>query len=284
MIRDLLSALGLYRRESDSLQRPIPEAAAGLRPAEAGVALAGGARPSHLAATLIDLNIRGHVRIEQCGSEDDPDFLLARGTAPVGQGPGGPGRDSLARYETTLLRGLPRGPEQQPLSQLKTTKKWVKAITGVYHQLNREAVLRGWVRPAVPEDTGPGDDSGERALRQLRAFRQRLRQMAASGSGAQASLGDYLPYAIAFGLMPEWSGRFPESPLPEATGPLPYPGGGLNQYALAVAFTGAACDHVQSIASQAGYAGVGDHHAGGYSHGHGGGFGGGQMGGGGHHG
>jgi hypothetical protein len=78
--------------------------------------------------------------------------------------------------------------------------------------------------------------------------------------------------------------RIAESPLPEATGPLPYPGGGLNQYALAVAFTGAACDHVQSIASQAGYAGVGDHHAGGYSHGHGGGFGGGQMGGGGHHG
>jgi len=281
MIRDLLSALGLYRRESESPQRPLPEAAAGLRPAEAGVVLAGGARPSHLAATLIDLSIRGHLRIEQCGSEDDPDFLLTRGAAPAGQGPGAPGRDSLARYETTLLRGLPRGPEHQRLSQLKTTKKWVKAITGVYHQLNREAVLRGWVRPAVPEGTSPGDDSGERTRQQLRAFRQHLRQLAATGSAAQASLGDYLPYAVAFGLLPEWSGRFPEPPLPEATGPLPYPGGGLNQYALAVAFTGAACDHVQSIASQAGYAGVGDHHAGGNSHG--GGYGGGQMGGG-HHG
>jgi hypothetical protein len=278
MIRKVLSALGLYRRESDSPPRALPEGAAGLRPAEAGVALAGGARPSHLAATLVDLSIRGHLRIEQCGSEDDPDFVLTRRAAPAG-----PGRDSLARYETTLLRGLPRGSEDHRLSQLKTTKKWVKAITGVYHQLNREAVLRGWVRPAVPEDTGPGDDSGERVRQQLRAFRQRLRQMAATGSGAQASLGDYLPYAVAFGLMAEWSGRFPEPPLPEAAGPLPYPGGGLNQYALAIAFTGAACDHVQSIASQAGYVGVGDHHAGGYSHGHGAGFGGGQMGGG-HHG
>ena len=246
MIRDLLSALGL-RRESDSPQRPLPEAAAGLRPAEAGVALAGGGRPSHLAATLIDLSIRGHLRIEQCGSEDDPDFLLARGAASAGEGTGGPRRDSLARYETKLLRGLPRGPEHQRLSELKTTKKWVKAITGVYHQLNHEAVLRGWVRPAVPEDIGPGGDSGERIREQLRAFRQHLHQLAPAGSDAQA-LGDYLPYAVAFGLMPEWSGRLPESSLPKGTGALPNPGRALNQYALAAAFTGAACDHVSSIA------------------------------------
>jgi hypothetical protein len=91
--------------------------------------------------------------------------------------------------------------------------------------------------------------------------------------------------------MPEWSGRFPESPLPEAAAPQPYPGGGLNQYALAVAFSSAACDHVQSIASQAGYGGAGGDHAGAYGHGHGhGGFGGGHAGhggagfGGGHHG
>jgi hypothetical protein len=268
MFRDLLAALGLYRRESDSPQRPLPEAAGGLRPAEAGVALVGGARPAHLAATLIDLGMRGHLRIEQSGSEDDPDFLLTRG-------PGGPGLDPLSRYERTLLRGLPRGPEQR-LSQLKTSRRWVKAITGVYHQLNREAVLRGWVRPAVPEGTGPEDDSGERTRRQLRGFRQHLHALAPTGSDAQASLGDYLPYAVAFGLMPEWSGRFPESSSPQAAGLSPYPRGGLNQYALALAFTGAACDHIHSVASQAGYAGVGDH-AGSYTHGHGGGFGGGQM-------
>jgi hypothetical protein len=281
MIRDLLAALGLHRRESDSPRRPLPEAAAGLRPAEAGVALVGGARPAHLAATLIDLGMRGHLRIEQSGSEDDPDFRLTRGAAPAGQGRGGLGLDSLARYETTLLRSLPRGPEYQNLSQLKTSKKWVKAITGVYHQLNREAVLRGWVRPAEAEGTSRGDDSGERTREQLRAFRHHLHQLARAGSDAEASLGDYLPYAVAFGLMPERSGRFPESPLPKAAGSVPHRGG-LNQYALALAFSGAACDHVHSIASQAGYGGVGDHHAGGYAHGHGGGFAGGQMGGGGH--
>lgn len=78
MIRDVLSALRPGRRSRPS-PRPLPEAAAGLRPAEAGTALAGGARPSHLAATLIDLSIRGHLRIEQCGSGEDPDFLLTRG-------------------------------------------------------------------------------------------------------------------------------------------------------------------------------------------------------------
>ena len=241
------------------------------------MALAGGARPSHLAATLIDLSIRGHLRIEPCGSADDPHFLLASG--PAGPDPGGAGRDPLARYERTLLRGLPRGLEHQRLSELKTTGKWAEAITGVYHQLNREAVLRGWVRPALLEETGPGDDPGAGTRQQLRAFRDHLHGLAAAGSDAQASLGDDLPYAVAFGLMPEWSGRFPESPLPEAAGPLPYPGGGLSQYALAVAFSSAACHHVHSIASQAGY-GAGGDHAGlyGHGHGHGAGLGGGHAG------
>ena len=36
-----------------------------LRPAQAGVALAGTARPAHIAATLVDLDIRGYLTIEQ---------------------------------------------------------------------------------------------------------------------------------------------------------------------------------------------------------------------------
>ena len=36
-----------------------------LRPAQAGVALAGTARPAHIAATLVDLEIRGYLTIEQ---------------------------------------------------------------------------------------------------------------------------------------------------------------------------------------------------------------------------
>jgi len=294
MISEVLSALGWHRREPDSPQRPLPESAAGLRPAEAGTALAGGARPPHLAATLIDLSIRGYLRIEQCGSEDDPDFLLTRGPltrgpGPAGHDPGGPGRDSLARYERTLLRGLPRGPEHR-LSQLKTTRKWVKAITGVYHQLNHEAVVRGWLRPELLDEMSPAGDPGARTRQQLRVFRDHLRELAAAGPQAQASLGDHLPYAVAFGLMPEWSGSFPESPLPKASETPPYPGGEMNQHALAAAFTRTACDHVQSIASQAGHGAAGGHHAGGYAHGHGGGhaghgggFDGGHVGGG-HHG
>jgi hypothetical protein len=257
--------LGLFRRGPDSPRRPLPDAAARLPPAEAGVVLAGGARPSHVAATLIDLSIRGHLGIEPCGSEGDPDFLVTRSAAP-----GEPGRDTLAGYERTLLRGLPRDPEHARLSQLKTTRKWIKAIGQFYHQLNREAILRGWARPELLEEMSPGDDPGARTRQQLRAFRQDLSRLTATGSDVQASLGDYLPYAVAFGLMPEWSGRFPESRPPKAGRTLPYPGGGLDQSSLAAVFASAACAHVQSIASQAGYGGTDGHHAGAHTHGHGG--------------
>lgn len=274
MLRDALSALGWLRHGSRSSPGPLPEAAAGLRPGEAGTALAGGARPSHLAATLIDLGTRGYVRIERCASGDDLDFVLTRCANPAG---------SLARYERTLLRGLPRGPGHR-LSQLKTTKKWVKAIGRVYRQLNREAILRGWVRPAQPDDARrdgeAADDPVAGTRKQLRTFRQYLNGLVSNGPGTWETLRDYLPYAVAFGLMPEWSGRFPGPPGHTTDGALSAnQGGGLNQYALAAAFSSAACAHVHSVASHSGFSGAGGHHAGGVS-GHGGHVGGGHVGGG----
>jgi len=255
--------------------------AAGLRPAEAGAALAGGARPAHLAATLIDLRDRGYLRTEAGGDEDNPDWLLTRCALPAGH-------DQLARYEKALLRGLPRRAQRQPLWKLEATKRWVKAIGRVYHQLDREAVLRGCVRPAQPEETGP--DAAAETRAELHAFREYLSRLEPTGSDPETSLPGYLPYAIAFGLAPEWSRRFAGLRAPDtasATGSYQARG---NQYALAAAFTAHACAHIQSAASQAGYGGaggygggftpghdgMGGHHAGGFPGGAGG-FGGGPR-------
>ncbi len=123
-----------------------PDAPApGLRPGQAGLILVGGPRPAHIVATLVNLAIRGYLRIEEAGADRD-DWLLIRldpDTAPHREPPRPSPR--LLRYERTVLVRVFAGRDQVRVADLKET--FPAVITRAGRQLARDAVRRGWMPP-----------------------------------------------------------------------------------------------------------------------------------------
>ena len=119
--------------------------ASGLRPGQAGLILVGGPRPAHIVATLVDLAVRGYLRIEEAGTDQD-DWLLIR-LDPDAASAGGPPRPSarLLRYERTVLVRVFAGRDQVRVADLKET--FPSVITRAGRQLTQDAVRRGWMPP-----------------------------------------------------------------------------------------------------------------------------------------
>jgi hypothetical protein len=89
---------------------------------------------------------------------------------------------------------------------------------------------------------GPARHDQDDTLVALRAFRHFLQEFQPSaGADPWMAFGDYLPYAIAFQLMPEWGERFAglRQPAPGSTGFL----SGFTNVGLAGAFSAAVCSH-----------------------------------------
>lgn len=99
----------LWRRHGrDPRRRPITvqyEPPSKLSPAEAGTLMDNSADMRDVTATLVDLAVRGHIRIEEVGESkffgliDERDYVLHRLTPP-------PGGDGLAIHERRVLDGV----------------------------------------------------------------------------------------------------------------------------------------------------------------------------------
>jgi hypothetical protein len=251
------------RRASPGPDRAFRQAG-WLRPGQAGVILVGAVRPVHIAATLVDLSGRGYLRIEEADG-DEPDWFITKvRPAPV------PGRgESLLRYEKTLLRRVLRGGGQVRLSDF--SQKTARAAMGkVYTQLGR--ILGARLSPAgLDEDLPPAEDE---TMATLRAFCGFLRDLdPAAETDPWTAFGDYLPYAIAFQLMPAWGERFAMLTPPGQSAARPGAWWGFrNDLPMASAlagFTTAVCSHVPPVGhpshhdgSAAGHAGAFGHHGG----------------------
>jgi hypothetical protein len=260
------------RRASPGPDRAFRQAG-WLRPGQAGVIVIGAVRPVHIAATLVDLSGRGYLRIEEADG-DDPDWLITKvRPAPV------PGRgEGLLRYEKTLLRRVLRDGGQVRLSDL--SQKTARAAMGkVYAQLGH--ILGARLSPAGPDEDLP--QAEDETLATLRAFRGFLQELdPAAETDPWTAFGDYLPYAIAFQLMPAWGERFamltpPGHPATDGFRPDARWGFG-SDLTVAGAFTMAVCSHAPPVGtpshhggSAAGHPGAFGHHGGGHG-GHGGHF------------
>jgi hypothetical protein len=226
--------------------------AGGLRPAQAGIAFFGAARPAFIAATLVDLAQRGYLGIAGTG---DGDWVLTRFASPqagraateLGMADGG-----LLRYEKILLRGLFQRQSQARLSALASTRSGARAVARVYDELGRVALQRGWL-----DDR---QDAADDLLATLQAFRGYLRKFQPPPADPWTAYREYLPYAIMFGLTRQWDERFDGlQPLP-ALPPRIAPEG--SEDLSLTAFSAAASSHVSSVSDSSA---SGDH--GGAGHG-----------------
>jgi hypothetical protein len=225
--------------------------------------LIGAARPVHIAATFADLAGRGYLRIEEVAGAE-PDWLMTRirTASRCGSGRG------LLRYEKTLLRGVFSRADHVLLSQLSGTS--AAAIGKAYAQLSH--VLGARLSPAAGGPAGPDQDDTLAALLAFRRFLQELQPPA--DADPWMVFGDYVPYAIAFQLMPEWGERFAgfrpsDSPAPGGYQPALGSTGflaGFTNVSVADAFTAAVCSHAPPASTFS--------HHGGSGSGHGSGFGG----------
>ena len=142
----------------------------------------------------------------------EPDWLITR----VRTASGVLGGQGLLRYEKTLLRRVFRRADHVRLSQLSGTS--AAAIGKVYAQLSR--ILGARLSPAGPDMGGPAVHDQDDTLAILRAFRGFLQDFQPSADGDPwMAYGGYLPYAVAFQLMPEWGERFAGLRPPDSLAP-----------------------------------------------------------------
>lgn len=185
---------------TESLSASVDEArerAGGLRPAQAGVVLDRGPHSAHLVATLVDLALRGHLRIESDHASNKADCLLIRTRAA-----GFRLRDSgdLVRYERRLLRGVFGRQREVRLAKIAPPR-----VNQVYTQLTREAFSYGWIDAEAPQGRRRPDTEADRLRTHLRALRMGLSRLHPQADADPVTFySGWLPYAISFRIAPSW--------------------------------------------------------------------------------
>lgn len=168
----------------DAVELPVPPG--GVRPGHLGLIAVGRVLLGDIAATVVDLSLRGLMQIETTGSEAG-DWVLTPAEPPED------GQDAL-EYERVLLEWVARPGYVTDLASLATDLP--AGLAEVREGVVRDAVHRGWLRRLHHHER---TEAGEELAGRLRAFRQELRS--ARARRAQEILdGQLLPYALHFGL------------------------------------------------------------------------------------
>ena len=168
----------------DAAELPVPPGS--VRPGHLGVVTSGRVVLGDIAATAVDLSLRGWLEIESPGGEDGG-WVLASAEPPQD------GQDPLG-YERVLLEWLAR--PGYPASFVSLASDLPAGLAQVREELVRDAVHNGWLRRLHHHER---TQAGEELASQLRVFQQELRS-ARSGGGPEILDGPLLPYALHFGL------------------------------------------------------------------------------------
>ena len=168
----------------DVAELPVPPD--GVRPGHLGLIATGRVVLGDIAATAVDLSLRGWLEIESTGG-DDGGWVLTPAEPPQD------GQDPL-EYERVLLEWVARPGGAVSLASLAADLP--TGLAEVREDLVRDAVHRGWLRRLHHHER---TRAGEELAGQLRAFRQELRS-ARAGRGPEVLDGELLPYALHFGL------------------------------------------------------------------------------------
>ena len=128
-----VQAVPLWERGDGPVEFAPPE---DLRPGQIGTLVDEEANTLDVTATIVDLAVRGFLRIEEIPKKwflGKPDWKLTRASEAA---------DTLLRYERTLLDGLFEDGDEVLLSELKRT--FAARLTKVKDALYKDAVDRKW--------------------------------------------------------------------------------------------------------------------------------------------
>ncbi len=142
----LLFAWWTYGRDPMSNRSVKPEYAPpeGLMPAQAGALVGERAHPRDVSATLVDLAVRGYLRIEQTGeSGGDPDFLFRR-LRPVG------GDAGLRPLEVVILSRLFGSDWSRPTRMLSEVRRDYDNVFPPLRDELYRALVRDGLFPSSP--------------------------------------------------------------------------------------------------------------------------------------
>ena len=126
--------VGLLERTPTPVEFVPPD---GLRPGQVGTLVDERANPLDVTATIVDLAVRGHLRIEEIPKQGwfgKPDWKMTKLEKA----------EELRRYERSLLDGLFEGGDEVKLSDLRNT--FAARLETVQDHLYDDAVEQGWFR------------------------------------------------------------------------------------------------------------------------------------------
>jgi uncharacterized membrane protein YgcG len=127
--------VGVFERAGGPVEFVPPE---GIRPGEVGTLLDERANPIDVSASIVDLAVRGYLRIDETeppGTFRKGDYKLTKLREP------GP---ELRRFESVLLTGLFKSGDEVELSELKY--KFAPRLKQVQDALYDDVVAKGWFR------------------------------------------------------------------------------------------------------------------------------------------
>jgi hypothetical protein len=160
-----------------------------LRPGQLGVIAIGRVIIGDIAATLVDLALRGLLRIDDDNAAADGGWRLT-----LAVGARSRSAQSAVEYEQVLIEGVAGAGRTGSLSVLAS--QLPNTLEKTRHAIVRDAVHHGWLHHLHHDQR---TDQGEELVVRIRAFQRDLRYLK-SAEGPKALTGRLLPYALHFGL------------------------------------------------------------------------------------
>jgi hypothetical protein len=166
----------------------IPVPPGRIRPGQLGAVMLGRVIIGDIAATLVDLSVRGMLAVEERDEGSQSGWLLRAAGS-------GHQHDALLSYERTLLTAASDG--DRPVSVQSLAPRMPHALAEARDQIMHDAVSNGWLHRFRH---GQRTDAGEQLATRIWRFQRDLRRLA-TDQGQDALVGRLLPFALHFGMV-----------------------------------------------------------------------------------
>jgi hypothetical protein len=166
----------------------IPVPPERVRPGQLGAVMLGRVIIGDIAATLVDLSVRGRLAVAVRDEGGQAGWSLR--AEPTGHE-----SSALLSYERILVDAVSDGGPAATIQSL--APRMPKVLSRARDAILHDVVSRGWIHRFHHDQR---TDAGEHLAMRIRRFQRDLRKLA-TDQGQQALAGRLLPYALHFGMV-----------------------------------------------------------------------------------